>query len=89
MDEIVSGIFYTSPNTSHPIPVPAHYTVNGTNSTSTDPFVLELSTPNTLDELTIDNTNLSRATQNTKPNLELLQTEQNLVVRANHDLVLT
>jgi hypothetical protein len=86
--EVVSGVFYTSPDASRPIPVPARYAVSGTGSASADPFVLELSAPGALDELTIDGASLSRATQSAEPGLELLQAAQGLVVRAGRDLVL-
>lgn len=86
--EVVSGVFYTSPDASRPIPVPARYAVSGTGSASADPFVLELSAPSALDELTLDGASLPRTVQSAEPGLDLVQPEQGIVVRAGRDLVL-
>lgn len=86
--EVVSGVFYTSPDASQPIPVPARYAVSGTGSTSADPFVLELSAPAALDGLTIDGSSLPRSRAISDPGLEPPQAEPSLVVRPGRDLVL-
>ncbi len=86
--EVVSGVFYTSPDASQPIPVPARYAVSGTGSSSADPFVLELSAPAALDGLTIDGASVSPPRAPAEPGLEPAPTEHALVARPGRDLVL-
>jgi hypothetical protein len=86
--EVVSGVFYTSPDASQPIAVPAHYTVSGTGSASADPFVLELSAPAALDELTVQGTRLSHRGPSSEPDLERAHVDQGITVHPGRDLVL-
>jgi hypothetical protein len=49
--EVVSGVFYTSPDASQPLPTPGSYAVTGTGSASADAFALEVIAPPTIEGL--------------------------------------
>ncbi|NUP14415.1 MAG: hypothetical protein HOW73_50945 [Polyangiaceae bacterium] len=43
--DLVSGVFYTSPDASVGLPVPAEYEIGGTGSTSVDAFLIDVRAP--------------------------------------------
>lgn len=58
--ELVSGVFYTSPDLAAPLPAPGRYAIEGTGAAESAPFVLEADAPAEPGDVLLDGVSLSR-----------------------------
>jgi hypothetical protein len=61
--ELVSGVFYTSPDLAAPLPAPGRYAIEGTGAAAAAPFVLEADAPAEPGDVLLDGVSLSRGAE--------------------------
>lgn len=87
--ELVSGVFYTSPDASRALPVPAHYAVRGTGSSAAEAFLLDVAAPSVLSGLNVGGAPLAEVSHSSELDEQREPHESPVVVHSAGELVIS